>query len=164
MDWRVKSLSKHSHASGKPLELDQKVVSYLYKNEEGELLRADVLAEEAENFNPSGTVVGWWGHRIKPSESEAAARQAALKTTEELFLSLYEAEDETGQTEESAILKYLLALMLERKRILKPIARQEGADSRTYLLRQTKTEFEVPNMEISPETLLKAKEQLKLII
>ncbi len=162
MDWRVKTLSKHSHASGRPLEPEQKVVSYLYKNEDGELLRADVLAEEADNFHPSGSIVGWWGHLIKASESEA--RQAMLKTTEELFLSLYEAEDETGQTEESDILKYLLALMLERKRILKPLARQGGADSRTYLLRHTETEFEVPNMEISPETLLKAREQLKLII
>ncbi len=164
MDWRVKTLSKHSHASGKPLQPDQEIVSYLYKNEEGELLRADVLAEETEKFSPSGAIVGWWGHRIKDSESEAEARQAALKTSEELFISLYQVEGETGHSEESDILKYLLALMLERKKILKPVPGQGKAESQTYLLRQTETEYEVPNVEISADMLHNAKEQLRLII
>ena len=166
MDWRVKTLSKHSHATGKPLETGHKVVSYLYKNQKGELLRSDILREEAENYTPPGVVVGWWGHTIKPAESEAEARQAALKTTEEIFLSLYEVEEEAGQSDESAILKYLLALILERKRILKPIARPGAAQTQTqtYLLRQTEIEYQVPKVEISAQTLLNVREQLHLII
>ncbi len=164
MDWRVKTLSKHSHVTGKPFDLGQEVVSYLHKNKEGELSRADVLAEESENFSPSGSIVGWWGHKIKSAESEAEARQATLKTTEELFLSLYEAESGGEATEESAVLKYLLAVILERKRILKPLSRSNASASQTYLLRQTDTEYEVPNMEISGQTLLKVQEQLQMII
>lgn len=127
-------------------------------------MRSDILEEEAENFTPSGAVVGWWGHTIKDIESETEARQAILNTTEELFLSLFEADEEGGQSEESDILKYLLALILERKRILKPIARTGNANSATYLFRKTETEYEVPNVDVSPQTLLGVQEQLQLII
>ncbi|MEM9226593.1 MAG: hypothetical protein AAGA45_01360, partial [Verrucomicrobiota bacterium] len=64
---------------------------------------------------------------------------------------------------ERATLKQLLALMLERKRLLKRVGpTKEGVQ--VYMRPKHEEEYPVPMDEIAPEQLLAVQEQLKLLV
>ncbi len=159
IDWQVKSLSKHSEFSGRKFQSGQRIVSFLFKNEEGDLGRADVLDEEREDFRPPGAVLGWWGRRLRKDLDESEANREAVASTEEFFLSLY--DDRAGDIEESAVLKYLFAIMLERKRILKPVGRAMPGEPQTYLMRKSGRKFDVPIVDVTAQSVMRIEEQLK---
>ena len=159
MDWQVKSASKQSEVTGRAFKPGERIVSYLFKNERGDLQRSDVLAEEAQAFQSPGLVLGKWEHVVKEDISEAEIRSQSLRTSEGLFLSLFEGDGEA--TEEREVLKYLIAIILERKRILKPIGSSGVGGSQTYLMRGTKEKFNVPTVDVTADIVVKLKEQLR---
>ena len=96
-------------------------------------------------------VLGWWGRRLRKDLDESEANREAVASTEEFFLSLY--DDRAGDIEESAVLKYLFAIMLERKRILKPVGRAMPGEPQTYLMRKSGRKFDVPIVDVTAQSV-----------
>ncbi|MFP4165657.1 MAG: hypothetical protein ACLFUF_00630 [Opitutales bacterium] len=160
MDWQIKNPARVSTLSGKEFTPGDRIVCMVFKDEAaGELGRADLLEHEVESFTPAGEVLGRWMRTVKPPNETAENSRDAVASAEELFLSLQPGVSESGP-EEADALRHLLALMLERKRILRVQGPRKGSGSQTYLHVKRKEEYTVPLIEIVPEQLLKIKETL----
>jgi hypothetical protein len=151
MEIPIRAVSECSAISEKAFVPGDRVWSYLYRTANGALERADVLEQEREELNFEGGVLCKWSQLIKAREtSEAEIRKAALQSTDDVFLSLYddveEGTDDSPEARETRDrLKFFLALQLERKRVLKPLGRGR------YRHMPTKREFDVPQLELTPE-------------
>jgi len=167
IDLHIKPLGKQSSISSRPFQPGDWVVSYLCRNEDEELERVDLFADEAEEWEAGGPVLCRWERIVKEKDEEAASqKKQALATAEELFLALCgQAGEEDGNPgeadrEEVLTLKYLLALMLERKRLLKGIPGKTGL----FVHVPTKQEFKVEAIELDAEKLQKVMVQLQGLV
>ena len=121
----IRPAARDSIHSGREFQPGDRIVSFLAVSEEGDYERFDVLETESPGFVPPGKLLCRWSQVVKPRESQAAERRAAIQSAEDMFLSLEdEDEDDAGDATsdpDRALLRYLLAIVLERKRILRPV-------------------------------------------
>lgn len=164
MDWQVRPLSRKSSISGKTFEAGATVICYIFNQGQGggELIRKDILEEEADSIEISNNLLAKWARKVKNEEPE----KQSLGNAEELFLSLY--HDFGGEVQESVLkkrdtLKQILGLMLERKRILRRLKTKDKGNI-VYLHVATKKEYEVVEMPLDLEEISKIHEQLGLLI
>jgi len=161
--WQFSPISRRCAVSGAPLKAGDRVVCVIYKPQGAEIARADILAENAGGFAPDGIELGRWTREVKShAEEEREARRQLLATREEFFLSLFAggAADPTG---DKGVLKQLLALMLERKRVLRPVGRPAGGVQR-YLHTRTRDEYDVPAGDFLPEQLAAVQPVLETLV
>ncbi len=158
MDWAIKSLSRASFISGTAFTPGEKVACVIFRGPEG-LQRADLSETEAREWQPPGVVLGRWNRKAE-DENEAAKRRLALASAEEVFLALI--QEPGGAGEEKDLLLQLLALLLERKRLLRPQGRPAEGRLR-YWHPRLQLEFSVPHQELTPERLVSLREQLHLL-
>lgn len=152
MELSIKTVGEVSSVSGVPFEVGDEVWSFLYRNSEGLLERADVLADERPELQLEGAFLCRWCFRIREKgATEAELKREALQNSEAVFLSLYDDESEEASSEGPAgglsreQLKFFLALQLERKRIL----RQLGPGQYRHM--PSKRVFKVQAFEFTPE-------------
>lgn len=162
MDWQVKPIARTCAASGQELHVGDTVVCVVYKPVGGNIERADVLKDQATNFTPNGLLLGRWTREVKErNEEEQAHRAQLLASREEFFLSLYDdAEDPSG---DKGVLKHILAMLLERKRIIK----QVGAADKglmTYVHAASKQTYLVPVLDLQPAHILQVGASLDLLV
>jgi len=169
MDLQIRSLARQSSLSGTAFVAGDRVVSFLYRSEDGLIERGDVLLGEAQEYTPPGPLICRWTQRIRASEdAEAEARRQSMLTAEEMFLSLYEdpadGADDSGAAADGAVaqtrdlMKAVLALMLERKRVLRSLR-----GGRVLHVR-SKREYTVPEVEITPENIISIEAELGAIV
>lgn len=148
----VGKVSQHSERNFQP---GNRVLSFLYRSENGLVDRVDILEEEEPDFELPGPLICRWEQQIRERDvSEAELRKQQTQTTEELFLSLAQEDGLENALPEQKLLGYFLAIQLERKRILRATAKER------YLHIKSKVEYSVPNVEIEPTQLLNIQEQL----
>lgn len=168
-DWQVKPLSRKSSVSGEAFTPGTNVVCYIYSdpNLPNEILRTDILAEESDNFELPKNLLAQWTRIVRDREDDEQkeAQKQTLGNAEEFFLSLYdelsESTEETTTTRN--ILKQLLGLMLERKRILRRL-KNKDKDIILYLHVATKKEYQVPQITLDLNEIAKIQEQLNVLI
>ncbi len=148
MDWQVKPIARVCAASGKELHVGDLVTCVVFKPVGGNIERADVLKDQAANFTPNGLLLGRWTREVKErGEEDQAQRAQLLASREEFFLSLY--EDPADPSGDKDVLKHILAMLLERKRIIKQVgAAAEG--QLTYVHAATKQTYLVPVIDLQP--------------
>ena len=162
MEWQVKPIARACAVSGRELVPGDLVTCIVHKPTGAAMERADVLRERAAEFRAPGLVLGKWNREVKErGEEERALRAQLLASREEFFLSLFEdAEDPTG---EKAILKHILALLLERRRLIK--AAGPTADGVTpYLHVRTHQTLAIPALDLRPEDIQKVQGTLDLLV
>lgn len=148
--------------SGQPFAEGDRVASYLVRGATMEIVRYDVLEKAAAGFTPEGVVACRWVHAYKPRlPGENADRRLKL-TAENLFLTL--ADPLTEPTEENTRLVRFLALMLERKKILKARGRSADGTKDRYEHAKTKQIFELPAEELNPAFFVAVQAQLGLLV
>jgi len=165
MDWQLKAISKECDATGEEFTPGERVLCYIYKDEEsGELARSDIKKSAIGNFKIPKNTLGRWTRviREKSDDWEKEAQEQSLKTAEDLFLSLYE-EDETEAIKEQSILKQILALLLERKRILRRLKGQK-TDNLIFIHVPSKQEFAVGMEDFAIPDIEKIQDQLEAIV
>lgn len=162
MEWQIRSLSKKSSGNGEDIKAGDTVLCLVYIDEFGNLERKDFKKSEFDNENEILSEIKYLGkwERIvseNPDEDERQAKRIALASSEDFFISLY---DENGvEAEEKEVIKQMLALFLERKRILKAIGRPEGGVQK-YLHTQSKREFLVLQKSVDEDLIMKIQTQL----
>lgn len=162
IEWQIKPMAKKSFFSEKIFSEGDLVSTYLFRNAEGELDRVDILLEEEDQFSPPERLLGKWTQETEDINDGREKQQLALKSAEELFLSLY--SDDVEKNEENAILKQLLALKLERKRILRGTGYRAGQTAQEFLHIKTKVLYEVPLDMFDPEKLLELGDLLDALL
>ena len=164
IDWQIKTLSRKSTVSGLGFEPGDRALSLIYvDNEAGELGRADLHERELADLQLPGEVLGRWTWVMKDADSAAAAAGNTIASAEDFFLSLFENEV-AGEQDRRDALKHVLALMLERKRILRAVGPRQSSGEQAYLHVKTKQEFKVPITPISRELMFKIQDTLGDII
>jgi hypothetical protein len=148
--------------SGRAFREGDRVVSFLLQTETGEVARADVLEAEAAAFVPAGFVVCRWVQVFKPRLGPDAAARNLRLTAETLFLTL--ADPATELSPENARLVRFLALMLERKRVLRPKGLTADRTREVYEHARSKQLHEVPAVDLTPEFFAAVQSQLTVLV
>lgn len=161
MEWRFQRLNQTCAVSGEAFEVGDEVACYLYRGESGELQRVDLRVAVETAYQPPANLLGRWQRVVKPrGDEEKEAREQELLTVEEMFLSLMENPAPDADT---ANLQQILALMLERKRILRPNGPVQHGRQR-YIHTKTKRELEVPMHEVTPEQVISLQQQIAQLL
>jgi hypothetical protein len=122
--WQIKSRASACSVTERPFEEDEVIQTYLFPGEEG-YERLDVNEEGRHRLEESGRLgeaFSSWKSRYEPPpppEPETVPREGAEGLLRQLV--------ETNEPQDREA-RYVLALMLERKRLLKEVDRQESAE------------------------------------
>ena len=128
----------------------------------GNIERCDVLRDQATSFKPEGILLGRWTREVKErGEEEQAHRAQLLASREEFFLSLY--EDDADPSGDKGVLKHILAMLLERKRIIKQVGVADQG-LMTYLHAASKQTYLVPVLDLQPAHILQVGTSLDLLV
>jgi hypothetical protein len=163
MEMNLQPLAPTCFVSGETFVDGARVASYLVRSGAAlEIVRYDVLETHAGNFLPDGFVACRWVHAFKPRRAGENPDRALKLTAENLFVAL--ADPSTEITPENTRLVQFLALMLERKRILRPRGRSSDGQRNRLEHARTKAIFEVPVGELTPEFFVAVQEQLSVLV
>jgi len=143
MELNLQPLAYACYVTGEPFAEGQRVASYLVRDPKNpEVLRFDVLETAVPDFVPLGFVACSWTQAFKPRRAGENPDRAMKLTAENLFITL--ADPLTDPTEENSRLLQFLALMLERKRILRPKGKNPEGTKKPLRARQIQAAFRGP--------------------
>lgn len=132
------------------------------RNAAMEVMRYDMLTNQVGEFNVEGTVVCSWVQNFKPRQAGENPDRALKMTAENLFITLADPTNEPD--EETVRLIQFLALMLERKRLLRPKGKSTDGQRAVYEHAKTKQLFEVPAGEFDPAFFVAVQAQLSVLV
>ncbi len=157
------AMATQCHVTGEAFVEDERVVSRLVRRaEDGELVRVDLRESAEANFETEGRVACRWIQAFKPRVAGENPDRELKLTAENIFLTL--ADPSAELSVEDARLVQFLALMLERKRAIKPQGRTADGTKQIYQHRGTKGLYEVPVGELNPEFFIAVQEQLSVLV
>ncbi len=160
---QLQPLATTCFASGEPFAHGARVASYLVRTGASlEIVRYDVLEQHVAGFNPEGFLACKWVQVFKPRRAGENPDRALKLTAENLFVTL--ADPTTEPTPENTRLVQFLALLLERKKILRPRGRSADGQRLRYEHSRSKAIFEVPAGELTPEFFVAVQEQLSVLV
>jgi hypothetical protein len=151
-----------SRATSLPFAGGDRVVSLLVRTRDGDLARHDLHAGEELAFDPEGTVLCRWFHRFKPRAREEDSDRRLKLTAENLFLTLADPANEPDPA--NTPLLQFLALMLERKRLLRLRGRTPDGQRNLYEHRGTHQMYEIPVGDLSPAFFANIQGQLGVLV
>jgi hypothetical protein len=126
-EWNIQARALSCAVSGRPFEKGERVYSALYWRE-GQYVRVDLNAESWQARNENiGPISAWQAEFVPPAPP---APEALRKDDAESLLRRLIAENRP----EMRNARYILALMLERKKVLRQVERQrqEGMSVLVY--------------------------------
>lgn len=148
MEWNIKNSSSCCGSCKNSFSDGDKVISYVYIAENGEIVRSDVHEDCVKSFELPGRLLGQWKRAVSVEKADKSDFLQRLITQEEFFFSLFEGDS----NREKELLKVFLSLFLEKNRILRSDPHvSEGR--RRFIHVKTRKEFFVPDMKILPEEL-----------
>ncbi len=145
-DWEIKSRSEQCAVSGKPFVEDEEFYTLLFQEKEG-LRRMDVsvAAHEGMDDTEPSPISSWKSHfKPKPEgEAETLGKQDAESELRRLL-----EQGDAGKAATASLCR-ILALLLERKRMLKLRERinQDGQALLVYEHTDTQESFIVPDVD-----------------
>lgn len=128
--------------SGRAFAEGDRVVSYLVRELSGEIARRDLLEAEDGKFMPPAFVYCRWVVDFKHRRAEENADRTLKLTAENLFVTLADPANEPNAA--NTPLLQFLALMLERKKLIKPRGLTEDGARQTYEHMKSHQLYEVP--------------------
>jgi hypothetical protein len=149
-DWTIQSRGHQCSATGRAFVEDELFYTLLFDEKTG--YRREDLCEEAFKARPADAPQPFSFWRTKYTPPPPPEPEALGKQTAEDLLRRYMAEN----TPQHANARYLLAVMLERKRILKEIEvkrADDGSRIRVYERSGTGEVFVIPDPELKLDEL-----------
>jgi hypothetical protein len=146
-EWDIKSRAERCAVTGHEFAEGEHFYTLLFRDRHG--FRREDLSEEAwtqlrERGEKEQQPFSFWRSKFEPPPPPAP--EPLAKQTAEDLLRRYMAEDNAHH----ANARYILALMLERKRLLKQIAAKDDDNGRTLIYEHVKTGevFVVPDPQL----------------
>ena len=155
--WEIKDFGKHSSITGKAFEDGEKILCIVLKDTKNtEMIRFDLLESESSEWEQAEetVILGKWS-RVYSEETKALSQEERKHSAESFFFSLFDTNENGSEEDELSLLKYLFAVSLERKRVLKSKAIIGEADSQIFIHVKTKRELIVPVVIPSVESVSK---------
>lgn len=163
MDLHLPGIATECFVSGNAFVEDERVVSRLLRSDDdSEVTRLDVQADAEDQLKVSGRVACRWTQLFKPKVAVDNPEKDMKLTAENLFLTLAAPDNELSEPDGRLV--QFLALMLERKRLIKPRGRNEDGTKEIYIHRGSKGLYEVPVGELTPEFFIAVQDQLSVLV
>jgi hypothetical protein len=162
MELNLQPRSLSCFVSGQPFREGDRVASFLVRTDTGEIARYDALESSSASFAPAGFVACSWIQVYKPKPLEENADKALKLTADTLFQTLADPSSEVTPATERLV--RFLALLLERKRILRPRGKTADGSKEIYEHSRTKQLYEVTAIDLSPEFFTAVREQLSVLV
>ena len=162
MELTLHPLSKNCRASGRAFAEGDRVVCHLVREANGEIGRHDVLAVEDATYAKPAFVFCSWTVAFKTKRTEENPGRTLKLTAESLFVTL--ADPLAEPNEANTPMLQFLALLLERKKLLRP--RGLTADGSRQIFEHAKTHlmYEVPVGTLDEAFFIKIQSQLDLLV
>lgn len=157
MEWKIKSRSDVCQESQRPFVEDEIFYTFLTETSEG-MERTDLCEEAWQNRNENIRPLCFWKSVFKPivgTQTEAVGKEDAESELRRLL--------ESEQSSDHKVC-YLLALMLERKRILKVRERLSVGGNKTVIYEHSKTQetFIVQDPDLKLDEIDALKQELAI--
>ena len=162
MELNLHPIATKCFVTGSDFQKNDRVVSYLVREAGGEVLRRDLREAEDGRFMPPAFVYCRWVVAFKLREAGENADRTLKLTAETLFLALADPAAEPNET--NTPLLQFLALMLERKKQIKPRGLTEDGTRQIYEHRATHQLYEVPVGELNVDFFQKIQEHLGVLV
>jgi hypothetical protein len=162
MELNLQPRASSCFVSGRPFNEGDRVASLLVRPAAGGIVRYDALEANAPSLVPEGFVACRWVHAFRPQQTEENRDKTLKLTAETLFLTL--ADPSTEPTAETDRLVRFLALLLERKRLLRPRGKTADGARELYEHSRSKQTFEVPAIDLSAKFFTAVREQLSVLV
>ena len=147
-DWEIKSRAEKCAATERPFQDGEYFYTLLFHDKDG--YRREDLSEEAwQQRNDNIQPFSFWRAKFEPPPPPVP--EALAKETAEDLLRRYMQEENSQHTNA----RYILSLMLERKRLLKQIEVKETDGARTLIYEHIKTGevFVIPDPQLRLDQL-----------
>lgn len=133
--WNIRSRSSNCALSGEPFTEGEQLYTAIYFDPETSgYLRRDVSLAAWQQELSERTPLAYWKTRYEPELTEEKPEIAPKENAQSLLTRLIEEDD--PKTENA---RYILALMLERKRIIVPTAVKESENGKMLFYENKKT-------------------------
>jgi hypothetical protein len=162
MELNLQPISTKCCVSGREFAEGNRVVCYLVREADGLTGRRDLLESEVPNLPPPAEIYCRWVVSYKPRKAGENADRALKMSAENLFLTL--ADPANPPNEANTPLLQFLALMLERKKILKPRGLTPDGARQVFEHMRTHQMFEVPVGDLNTEFFIKIQGQLDVLV
>ena len=163
MDLQLKPQADACCVTGTVFQTGDRIVSFLVRADAtGEFVRYDCLAPQEAAAKFAGEVLCHWTRTYKPLPVGVNLDRALKLTADALLLSL--TEDPGAAPEENGPLKQFLALMLERKRLIRARGRSSDGNRLLYEHGRTKRMIEVPAGEMDDAFFMQMRDKLGLLL
>ena len=178
MELNLHPIATKCFVSGRAFAENDRVVSYLVREAPGpgsglvagEVARRDLLEAEDGRFMPPAFVFCRWVVAFKQRKADENPALTLKLTAENLFLTLATpagSDSEALNAQPSALntpLLQFLALMLERKKLIKPRGLTLDGARQTYEHMPTHQLYEVPVGDLNVEFFQKIQEHLGVLV
>jgi hypothetical protein len=148
--------------SGREFAEGDRVISYLVREADGLSGRRDLLEGEDANLAKPAEIFCRWVISYKPRRAGESADRALKLTAENLFLTLADPTNPPDET--NTPLLQFLALMLERKKLLKPRGMTPDGARNVFEHMRTHQMYEVPAGDLNAEFFVKIQGQLDVLV
>jgi hypothetical protein len=160
-DWEIKTRSEKCAVSGRPFQDGEFFYTLLFHDKDG-FHRQDLSEEAWQQMRGDGMreVFSFW--RAKFELPPAEPPEPLAKDTAESLLRRYMQEDDSMHTNA----RFILAVMLERKRILKQVSQSETPEGRTLVYEHTKTGevFLIPDPQLRLDQVERVQDELAALL
>jgi len=162
MELNLHPIATQCCVSGRAFAEGDRVVCYLVREDTGLTGRRDLLESEDTNLAQPATIYCRWVVTYKPRRADENPDRALKLTAENLFLTLADPANPPDET--NTPLLQFLALLLERKRLLKP--RGLTADGARQIFEHMPSHqlYEIPVGTLDEAFFLKIQEQLGVLV
>ena len=162
MDPVLHPLATVSSATGRAFAEGDRVVSYLMRAADGGMARRDLLESEESGMPSADAVLCRWVTVFKPRAPEANPERALKLTAENLFLTL--ADPAAERSAVNTPLLQFLALLLERKKLIKLRGITEDRERQIYEHMPSHQLYEVPVGTLDDAFFLRIREELGVLV
>lgn len=162
MELNLHPIATKCFVSGRDFQENDRVVSYLVREASGEIARRDLQETEDGKFMPPAFVYCRWVVAFKQRKADENADRTLKLNAETLFLTL--ADPSAEPSEANTPLLQFLALMLERKKQIKPRGLTEDGARQIYEHMATHQLYEVPVGNLNVEFFQKIQEHLGVLV
>jgi hypothetical protein len=181
MELNLHPIATKCFVSGRDFAEEDRVVCYLAREANGEVIRRDLLEAEDGRFMPPAFVYCRWVVAFKQRKAEENPALTLKLTAENLFLTLalpvnvpedtvlgtntgYAAANNGALSAINTPLLQFLTLMLERKKLIKPRGRTEDGLRQIYEHMATHQLYEVPIGDLNADFFQKIQEHLGVLV
>jgi hypothetical protein len=162
MELNLHHIAARCHVSGREFSEGDRVICYLLRGPGGETVRRDLHESEDAGVERPEEIFCRWVVVFKPRDTSGNPEKALKLTAENLFLLL--ADPASESTEANTPLLQFLALMLERKRVLKQRGVTEDGGKRILEHMPTHQLYEVPDGAMDDGFFLRIRDQLGVLV